>query len=283
MSFPETRFTLIQRLATLEREEDWQTFLHDYWGPICRFAVRWGARNRDDAEDVAAQTFEALWASRLLVRWSSTRSAKLRTLLCAVVRNILSNANRVRRRREELAQDLIRHAEELHPAENQSVDAFYEAWVDEILQRAMQSLAAEYCAQGRANYLRVLYGRLCQRAAIIELAEILRLKPADVDNYYRHARDRLGKNLQQIVRRHVERYTPAEDVAGEFDLEWQQLGRYLLAHGGLEEVVGRACGQLDFATSGPQPGGLGKAIDRLTSIIRATARSAEASQRSGGE
>jgi DNA-directed RNA polymerase specialized sigma24 family protein len=282
MSFPETRFTLIQRLASLEREEDWQVFVRDYWGPVCRFAVRWGARNRDDAEDVASQTFEVLWSNRLLVRWTSTRSAKLRTLLCAVVRNILSNANRVRRRREELAQDLIRHVEELHPAEGQSADAFYDAWVDEILERAVQSLAAEYCAQGKANYLRVLYGRLCQRVAIAELAQVLRLKPADVDNYYRHARERLGKNLQQIVRQHIERYTPAENVPEEFDLEWQQLGRYLLAHNGLEAVVGRACGQLDFAASSPQANSLSKAVDRLTSIIRASARP-PANRRAGGK
>ncbi len=70
--------------------------MNDYWGPLCRFSLRYGARNLDDAEDVASQTFEVLWEKRLLVRWVSGRTAKLRTLLCSVVRNILSHRNRVR-------------------------------------------------------------------------------------------------------------------------------------------------------------------------------------------
>ncbi|MBU4271254.1 MAG: hypothetical protein KKE86_04830, partial [Planctomycetes bacterium] len=96
MGFPQTRLTLIQRLTSGGAEEDWQNFLKDYWGPICRFSLRRGARNLDDAEDVASETFEALWEQRLLVRWVANRSAKLRTLLCCVVRNILSHRNRVR-------------------------------------------------------------------------------------------------------------------------------------------------------------------------------------------
>src|SRR5437879_4084689 len=38
MSFPQTRPTLIERLAAAGEERDWQEFLTDYWGPICRFA-----------------------------------------------------------------------------------------------------------------------------------------------------------------------------------------------------------------------------------------------------
>lgn len=80
MSFPQTRLTLIQRLATGGSEEDWRCFLQDDWGPICRFSLRFGARNLDDAEEVASQTFEVFWEKRLLARWMSQRSAKLRTL-----------------------------------------------------------------------------------------------------------------------------------------------------------------------------------------------------------
>ena len=39
MAFPDTRQTLIQRLATTSGEDDWRQFLNDYWGPVCRFAV----------------------------------------------------------------------------------------------------------------------------------------------------------------------------------------------------------------------------------------------------
>ena len=106
MSFPQTRLTLVERLASGGTEEDWRRFLKDYWGPICRFSLRWGARDLDNAEDVASETFEVLWEQRLLVRWASNRSAKLRTLLCSVVRNILSHRNRVRVGREQRQEDL---------------------------------------------------------------------------------------------------------------------------------------------------------------------------------
>jgi DNA-directed RNA polymerase specialized sigma24 family protein len=60
--------TLVQRLASGGTEEDWQGFLKDYWGPVWRFSLRFGARNLDEAEDAASETFEVLWEQRLLVR-----------------------------------------------------------------------------------------------------------------------------------------------------------------------------------------------------------------------
>ena len=61
MGFPETSLTLVQRLASGGSEEDWRSFLHDYWGPICRFARRHGAANLHEAEDIASEVFEVLW------------------------------------------------------------------------------------------------------------------------------------------------------------------------------------------------------------------------------
>ena len=99
MSFPETRLTFIERLASGDSQDDWRDFLRDYWGPVCRFALRSGAGNLADAEDVASQTFEVLWENRLLVRWVSNRSARLRSLLCRVVRKNLANRGRTRENR----------------------------------------------------------------------------------------------------------------------------------------------------------------------------------------
>ena len=71
--------------------------------PVSR--CRSGAGQLSDAEDVASQTFEVLWESRLLVRWIANRSAKLRSLLCSVTRKTLANRKRVRAGRERLARD----------------------------------------------------------------------------------------------------------------------------------------------------------------------------------
>ncbi|HET6882550.1 MAG TPA: hypothetical protein VFI31_20455 [Pirellulales bacterium] len=244
MSFPQTRLTLIQRLAAEGSEDDWRTFVRDYWGPVCRFALRWGATNAEDAEDVALETFEVLWSNRLLVRWVSNRSAKLRTLLCGVVRNNLANRARVRAGRERIMADLARQLDEWQQLPDEQSDTFYGAWAEDVIGRAVQSLAADYGREGKGDYLRVLYGRICEELTIAACAEALNLKPATIDNYYRHARDRLSEKLRDVVAQQVARYASEEDFDQELQLEWDRLGRYLSEQGGLEHAVRRAHGDM---------------------------------------
>jgi RNA polymerase sigma factor (sigma-70 family) len=271
MSFPQTRLTLIQRLTSGGTEEDWQGFLKDYWGPICRFSLRFGARDLDEAEDVASETFEVLWEQRLLVRWASNRSAKLRTLLCSVVRNILSHRNRVRAGREQRQEAVAEHLERLNPAPDKHVDAFYTAWVEDVVQQAVESLAADYCRNGQVDYVRVLYGRLCQGMTIAETAEALKISPAAVDHYFRHARERLAEKLEQLVLRQLQSYCPAEETQQEFATEWQRLGQYLSEQGGLDEAVRRAYDLLNpVQAKRHRKDGLTKAVTRLTSVIRSS-------------
>jgi DNA-directed RNA polymerase specialized sigma24 family protein len=251
MSFPQTRLTLIQRLAAEGNEDDWRTFVRDYWGPVCRFALRWGAANADDAEDVALETFEVLWRNRLLVRWVSNRSAKLRTLLCGVVRNNLANRGRVKAGRErilgEASQIDAQQLDQWQRQTDEKGDVFYSAWAEDVVERAVRSLAAEYGRQGKGDYLRVLYGRICEEMTIAACAEALHLKPATIDNYYRHARDRLSGKLRELVVQQVARYASAEDFDGEMELEWVRLGQYLSENGGLEHAVRRAHSEIDPA------------------------------------
>ena len=275
MSFPQTRLTLIQRLASGGSEEDWHAFLQDYWGPVCRFSLRFGAQNLDDAEDVASRTFEALWENRLLVRWVSNRSAKLRTLLCSVVRNVLSNRNRVKANRDRLARELAAYVKrpewvKSEWAKDETADAFYAAWVEDMVQRAVETLAGEYYAEGKGDYVRVLYGRLCQQMTIAEVAEMLKIKPSDVDNYFRHAKKLLCEKLEELVRRQVYRYCRNEEAEAEFVLEWGLLGEHLGQYGGMEEAVRRAYDLLDPVSAKKHRGeSLTRAVTRLTSIMRA--------------
>ena len=80
MSFPETRLSLIRRLAGDAAASDWQDFLADYWGPVCRFAQARASISSHDAEDVTAQVFQTLWESDLLERWNGNQAARLRTM-----------------------------------------------------------------------------------------------------------------------------------------------------------------------------------------------------------
>lgn len=268
MSFPQTRMTLIERLASGGSEEDWGCFLKDYRGPVCRFALRWGARDLDEAEELASQTFLILLENRLLTRWVSNRSAKLRSLLCRVVRNLLANRNRVQAGRERHASDLARHVEGLHESSDDSGDAFYAAWVADLVQRSVESLVAQCHAKSKGDVGRVLYGRLCRRQTNAQVAEFLEITPSAADHQYREAKRRLADTLESLVRSQVERYCPAEDVDDEFALEWQQLGRYLASNGGLEAAVQDAYDQLNPVIAKKSATRLAQTQERLSQVLR---------------
>jgi RNA polymerase sigma factor (sigma-70 family) len=247
MSFPNTRHTLIRRIVQRGDNADWSEFLADYWGPVCRFA-RWaGNLSHEDAEDVGSQVFEAMLKNRLLERWTACRSAKLRTLICAVVRNVISNRARVESGRARIVRDhggeLDRYLDwsqtELSDAPQDQIDAFYAAWVDDVLQAAVENLMNAYNRAGKGDYFRVLYGRLCEELPMPEIAAALQIKLTAAENYYRHARQRLSEELQSKVRAHVERYSEVEDIATEVASEWARIGDHLQEHGGLEAVIRR--------------------------------------------
>jgi DNA-directed RNA polymerase specialized sigma24 family protein len=252
MSFPETRATLIRRLAADRKAAGWAEFHRDYWRPICRF-VRWnGGLTEADAEDVAAEVFETLVKTELLARWVDSRTAKLRTLLCSVTRNILSNRRRVGEGRARLirdhggALDRYRELETLPPDDAAAIDGvFYAAWACELLKSAVEELLAELQAAGRGDCFRVLYGRICEEMTIGEVGASLNLTPATVDNYFRSSRDRLSRKLRELLQRHIARYSDAADLAAELDEEWRRLGDYLTRNGGLEESMRRVSLGLD--------------------------------------
>jgi RNA polymerase sigma factor (sigma-70 family) len=246
MSFPETRHTLIQRLAGGAQSDDWQAFLGDYWGPLCRFAQRRGSLSSADAEDVAGLVFEAIVQNRLLERWTDARTARLRTLLCAVVVNVLSNRARVAAGRKRITLErggMLDRYREPGPSETlgEQDDAFYGAWVDEVLEGAIERLLEEYTSAGKGDYFRVLYGRICDQMPVAEIAESLDIRQTNVENYYRHAREKLGTALEELVREHVKRYSPPESVLEEFAAEWERLGTFLSGTGGLEAAIRRVC------------------------------------------
>ena len=90
-----------------------------------------------------------------------------------------------------------------------------------------------------------MYGRLCRRLTIAQVAEALEITPANVDNYFRHVKARLTKKVENLLRRQIQHYCHREGAEQEFTVEWHRLGEYLVEHGGLEEAVRRAYDLLD--------------------------------------
>ncbi|NLX95133.1 MAG: sigma-70 family RNA polymerase sigma factor [Rhodopirellula sp.] len=248
MGFPPTRLTLVRRIAAGGSEEDWQQFLEDYWGPICRFVTRRTGMSWHDAEDVASATFEILLRNRLLAQWQADRSARLRNLICGVVRKQLATIFRTDNERRELLQNLIRQ-----DAIDRSVlnredwevsadpeDLFYAAWVEDLLQQSMEGLRHHLFRRGKGDHFRVLYGRLCEDLTREEISQLLGLSLASVDNRYRTARVVLERELKARIARYVRRYCTPTEMQSEFLDEWNRLGEHLFKQGGLEASLRQA-------------------------------------------
>ncbi len=149
------------------------------------------------------------------------------------------------------------------------MEAFYAAWAEDVVGQSVQRLAAEYRAQGKGDYVRVLYGRVCRGLTIGQVAEALEIKHSAVDNHYRHAKARLAEKLEDVVRRQVRRYCRSEEAEQGFAREWQRLGQLLADHGGLEEAVHRAYELVDPVVANRRRGNaLTEALTRITSINR---------------
>lgn len=245
MSFPATRHSLIHRLAVTGAEEDWRQFLEDYWPPVCRFAANWGRLRFEDAEDVGSATFQVVLAGNLLQRWLQQPSAKLRTLLCSVVRKVLANRERVdigrqrllRENRELLNELMAVSFEGDEPTSSEPHDAFYAAWAEELITSTLRALHAELLESGRADQFRVLFGRVCEGLTTAEVADCLGLPLTTVENHFKRTKQRLADQLEQATRRHVTRYCPVDDVDAEFQNEWQRLGEHLARQGGLDGML----------------------------------------------
>lgn len=244
MSFPETRLTLIRRLSSGGSDTDWRQFVEDYWGPICRFAMRWGGLGLADAEDVTAATFQALIENDLLARWQEQRAARLRTLLCAVARNLMANRARVEQGRKRILAELALQPQDALPASiwaapeptSEQADAFYRAWVEELVTRCVDQLFRDLHRIGKGDYFRVLYGHVCEGLSMPEVSQMLGTPVTTVESHYKAARKRLAETLEKAVREQVQRYSET-DAETEFRSEWAALSGYLHAHGGLERAV----------------------------------------------
>ena len=250
MSFPETRPTLIQRIAADNQEADWGVFLKDYWRPVCRFAARWGNLSYDDAEDVTSATFEILISKNLLSAWASNPAAKLRSLLCRIVRNLLANQARVNEgRKENLKKNIgrLNRMEGIHLDEatehSEELDAFFEVWVDEIVQDAVDALFEECQRSGRGNVFRVLYGRICEQMTMPEIAQCLQISQDSAQSHFKLARGQLDKYLRDAVETRVSRYSSPVTAKAEFEAEWQALKESLIRRGGLEASLQRSADQ----------------------------------------
>jgi RNA polymerase sigma factor (sigma-70 family) len=241
MTFPDTRVSLIRRIDETGDEASRNQFDASYWRATCRFAMRMGSLQWSDAEDVASSVFEILYRKSLLESWLSRPDARFKTLLCTVVRHVVQNVVRSNRSAARRIADQVQHAQDLpDQVSDLDLDAFFTIWAEELIRSAVQSVMRDYHREGKGDYFRVLYGRLCDQLPVKDIAEQLGRKPTDVENYFRHARKRLADRIELLVRKDTAFYTPLAALDAEFAHEWQRLGEFLRQRGGLEAAVREA-------------------------------------------
>lgn len=244
MNFPETRHSLIQRLATEGDEEAWRHFTRDYWGPIERFAAYYGGLTRDQAEDVAADTLMVLVKSEVLQKWSRHPQGRFRSLMCGVVKKVLANLRRVQGNRARLLRELadtgggewVLSGVSGEPGAEE-LDIFYREWANELLVQVLRRVARELHAEGKGNYFRALFGRICEGMSQAELAASLEVSVDQVENFLRAMRKRLTELLKRTLAEQIARYADQDDAQSVFAQEWVQLSDYLSMQGDVERAV----------------------------------------------
>lgn len=246
MNFPTTRFTLIHRLAHESNEHDWSAFIDEYWRPVCRFAAVQGHVSAVDAEDVAADMFEVLISKNMLRKWVDNQQARLSTLLCAILRRILSNRSRSADQR---AVKLQWQLEDVQAAvaglvKNEQRE-FERLWVDEIVYRSLDTLRDQYLEEGRGDYFRTLYGRVCEGMSHQEVADYLGVDKATALAWFKHAKMRLSEAMRQQTRAVVRSYARSTSFEAEFEREWRELGEWLRELGGLDEAIRLCCSGME--------------------------------------
>jgi hypothetical protein len=125
-------------------------------------------------------------------------------------------------------------------ASTEQDDAFYAAWAEELVRRAVEGVLADLHRQGKGDYFRIFYSRLCDGMSLVEVADSLGMEPGKAKSAYEHALLCLSRQLEALVQDHVQRYCPGADPAAEFATEWSRLGEHLKMNGELEAAVRRA-------------------------------------------
>lgn len=157
MIFPDTRWTLISRLADpAEVGAALDQLCTAYWSPIYAFLLRSG-RNDAEAQDLTQDFLQMVVRQRLLER-ADPVSGRLRSWLLSALKNFLANARRFETRQKRgsgayvfsIDQDDVVSEVGAIAAQGVSPDeAFDRAWVAALLRRVLEGLKEQYCGAGK--------------------------------------------------------------------------------------------------------------------------------------
>jgi RNA polymerase sigma factor (sigma-70 family) len=222
-AFNTTSWTLVMEAARPGEKESLKALskiCQVSWYPIYAFIRRLGY-NQADAEDLAQGFFEHVLQNNVLAHADKERG-RFRSFLLGSLRNFVSNEERKYRAEKrggrvtfvsvdaQEGEDSYQR-EIAHPETPEKI--FQRSWAEQLLQRALDSLKADYERANKLRMFEALYPYLTCHAnppSYQELAETLKMSSGTVAVAVFRMRKRYGELLRKEIALTVEDQTDVE-------------------------------------------------------------------------
>jgi RNA polymerase sigma-70 factor (ECF subfamily) len=202
--FPSTVWNILHK-AKQKDPAALEDILHRYRPPLVQFALQWGLQAAD-AEDAAQEAFARVLAQDL-IEAADPSKGKFRSLLLAVIRNVI-----LEKRRHEARQSQLKSKTAEQDPE------FDRAWALNLLRLAMERLKEE-CTGKRAPYYEALCLLTREGLSYADIARRLGKTETEVTNYIHRAKTMVRKHFADCIRD----YASSEE---EFRAEQQYLSGF---------------------------------------------------------
>lgn len=216
-AFDTTSWSLILTAARPEEKESLQALSKIFkvsWYPIYSFIRRLGY-NQADAEDLAQGFFEHILQNNVLAHADKERG-RFRSFLLGSLRNYVSNAERKTRAEKRGGKVAfvpvdIHDGEEYYQKELAHPDTpeklFQRSWAQQLLQKALDSLKADYERANKKSLFDALHPYLTGHSnppSYQELADSLKMSSGTVAVAVFRMRKRYGELLRREIAQTVE-------------------------------------------------------------------------------
>jgi RNA polymerase sigma factor (sigma-70 family) len=222
-SFCTTRWTVVRRAVGCDDAAARQALAalcESYWYPIYAF-IRRSGKSPHDAEDLTQGFFTRLLEKDLLAA-ADPEKGKLRTFLLSCTRHFLADeydrANAQKRGAALVSSFDAVQAEEryaIEPVDDLTPDRLFQrSWALTLLEQTLQSLAAEYAAQNKAELFAALRPFLGFGTGVVKSYEALtaelNVPTGTLKNYVFRLRERWRAVLMERVAETLDDPTPEE-------------------------------------------------------------------------
>ncbi|WP_411845424.1 hypothetical protein AAFN60_17055 [Roseibacillus persicicus] len=214
LGFPETRWTLIQKVRTEADSTDaLQEWCQNYWQPVFSYICAQGY-DRETARELAQTFFEKLILKGPQNVLPQELKGAFRAYLMRSVKNFLTDQWRSRQSQRKgggtqaVPEDELAHVGDEAPNPDR---AFDQSWALTILTLAMTKLENEMASKGRSDFFHVAKTLLDGRSVTDENRQALARSLDMQDGAFRVALHRLRGRFRQLIEDEVRETVSTEE------------------------------------------------------------------------